>query len=519
MNQERTLPKARRMLPALATAAVLAASATALPAASGYWTSTSDSDWANAGNWSVSPAPGSTAGLSTDTATFRGGDKQLVVSPDANRSIGYLFFSQVSVGDAGNFVIGSATGNALHLGRTDGAGNIDVQSNLTTPNVTETLNAPLILYGPYQFINSSPASSTVLVINGPITSGASGANDVQLKGVNTGTNVLRGTVSDGVAAVGLTKLNAGTWWVFSTNAFTRMTRVSQGTLVAGVDSPSGGPGAFGSYVSTQYHAVGLANGSGDAAMLAAEGVTIGIRIETPATTAGSQTSTLGGANTAGTSYFTGVISTRRNPTILQCATGGTVAFSPGTWADRGSALVVGSSGARGTVRFANNAIAVPNPNGVSVAYGTLEVAGRLAGGVSVADGAALTGSGAIVSNGVATAVTVAGGGTLDPGSIGGLGTLSVTGNVTFASGGRFAVQAQGSGADLLKVAGTVTATDPVIVATAPDDAFGPWLVMSASSIDPAFEEVSLPSGLVLSLKQGGTALWLSRTRGTLLMLH
>lgn len=524
MNQERTLPKARRMLPALATAAVLAASATALPAASGYWTSTSDGDWANAGNWKDGNVPGSATDTGNrDSATFnKGSGYQFTVFPDAGRIVGTILFDQAGAGNAGNYVIGATDGPPLGLAGIS-SGFMQVNASLTTPDITETVNAPLVLYSTYQFINSSPAPTTTLRLAGSICSGTNANVQIHLKGTNTGPNLVSGVISNGASSVSILKpqgiSSSGMWLLSGANTYTGTTAVSIGTLVAATDAPSGAPGAFGNATSAVTIGDSTSTAVNNASLLAGYGATactIGRPVTVQALASGKvQTATLGGANTAGTSSFTGNLSLNRD-VILLCATGGTVAFSTGTWTARDKAFTIGSPANLGTVRIDNP---LGTTGGVSVAYGTLAVAGRLAGGVSVADGAALTGSGAIVSNGVATAVTVAGGGTLDPGSIGGLGTLSVTGNVTFASGGRFAVQAQGSGADLLKVAGSVTATDPVVVATAPDDAFGPWLVMSASSIDPAFEDVSLPSGLVLSLKQGGTALWLSRTRGTLLMLH
>jgi outer membrane autotransporter protein len=81
--------------------------------------------------------------------------------------------------------------------------------------------------------------------------------------------------------------------------------------------------------------------------------------------------------------------------------------------------------------------------------GALRVNGTLGGGVSIANGATLRGTGTVGS------LTVAEGGTVAPGNS--IGTLRVTGNATFAAGSNYLVEIDSTpGADQLLVGGSAT---------------------------------------------------------------
>ena len=127
-----TFPAVRRgngyplfcILRVLMLAGLFACSASESRAASGKWISTSSSDWSVGANWDVGYPLGSTTNLSADTVTFKGAAYQLSVLPDSNRSVSYILFDQIALNNAGSYTIGVTNGNALILGRTDGAGNV-----------------------------------------------------------------------------------------------------------------------------------------------------------------------------------------------------------------------------------------------------------------------------------------------------------------------------------------------------------------------------------------------------------
>jgi fibronectin-binding autotransporter adhesin len=150
----------------------------------------------------------------------------------------------------------------------------------------------------------------------------------------------------------------------------------------------------------------------------------------------------------------------------------------------------------------------------TVSNGVLAINGALASPVTVWSNAVLTGTGLIATNNAA-AVTVKTGGILDPGAAGGVGTLSVTGNVVFA-GGQLRVDLNGANADLLAVSGNVTASGSVAVASAAGS--GPWKIVTAAAITPLFTNVT--TGFTLTRQAGDTELWVSRSvpRGTLIMV-
>jgi autotransporter-associated beta strand protein len=148
-----------------------------------------------------------------------------------------------------------------------------------------------------------------------------------------------------------------------------------------------------------------------------------------------------------------------------------------------------------------------------VSNGTLSVDGSLASPVTVNSGATLTGTGLINATN-ATDLAVAAGGIVNPGAAGAVGTLSVTGDVSFASASVFRVDADGTGADLLAVSGTVSG-GPVTVEVSGTLA-GPTMIMKGASVSATF--VTTAPGLSLS-KRYGTELWLVKSQGTLLKIY
>lgn len=147
----------------------------------------------------------------------------------------------------------------------------------------------------------------------------------------------------------------------------------------------------------------------------------------------------------------------------------------------------------------------------SVEGGTLAVNGGIASPVTVSGGTVLTGTGFIAPTN-ATAVTVAADGVIDPGTAGAVGTLTVTGGVFFASASHLRVDAAAGGADLLSVAGPVSAGSVSVDLVGSGS--GPWLILSASGGITGTFTTGAP-GLTVSKRNGNTELWLAKRQGTL----
>jgi autotransporter-associated beta strand protein len=147
----------------------------------------------------------------------------------------------------------------------------------------------------------------------------------------------------------------------------------------------------------------------------------------------------------------------------------------------------------------------------AISNGTLAVNGSVASPVTVSGGAALAGTG-VVTVASGPALTVESGGIVDPGAAGATGTLSVTGNVSFAASTLYRVDLDGANADRLAVFGAVSG-GPVSVKTVGSGTI-PCLVMTASSITCSF--VSAEPGLSVSKRANNTELWLVKRQGTMI---
>jgi autotransporter-associated beta strand protein len=150
----------------------------------------------------------------------------------------------------------------------------------------------------------------------------------------------------------------------------------------------------------------------------------------------------------------------------------------------------------------------------TVTEGTLAINGRILSPVTVQDSGVLTGTGTIVTNND-TAVTVALGGVLDPGRVGGIGELSVTGHVAFAEG-LFRVDVSGASADRLKVAGSVGSSGGTVLvhanAITDPGATKKWMILSAvGGITADFASDSI--GYTLAKANADTELWLLKAPG------
>jgi hypothetical protein len=455
----------RRIWIACAAGLASAFSAETGLASNGTWLSTAmDSNWGNSADWVAGNIPGDTSQnpALADIANLSGTSTQLTILPDANREIGNITFGAT----AGNYTIGSSSGNPLYLA---GNGSGEASWTATSTNITETFAGPLVLETSYEFVNNSTDPSDTFVLSGGITNNSTTAGvQCQLKGTNTGANTVSGTISDGTTEKTLVnKLNAGTWVITSTNTYTSSTTVSQGTLIAASNAPSGAAGAFGN--STAAVTVGMTvTTASNASLLAgygSNGSTIGRSITVAALgTGGVETATLGSANTAGTSSFTGASITLSRPLTLQAAAGGTANFQPTAWSTNNNAITVGTSGNTGTVTLSTG---ISTTGGITANYGALNLNATMGGStpLTINSGATLTGTGT-----ASNTVSIANGGIIAPGPSNGLGTIN-TGSLTLAgtynaviNTTQNGVTGSGTGtpvagaASLINVAGTVNLT-------------------------------------------------------------
>jgi len=208
---------------------VLLSSATA-SAANSTWIGTGTStDWNDPGNWFGGIIPGSTSATNnSESATFNG-STGLIVSPDASRNLRYFYFSTASLG---SFTVGTTSGNALLL--TNGA-TFDLLADAPS-GVTQTINAPLQMYGGMSIVNRQTSGNSALVFGGNIESkAASGTQTITVllgnansSSTATGDNTISGNISDGTsggkiaiaaATYGLSTSGGGVFTLSGSNSF------------------------------------------------------------------------------------------------------------------------------------------------------------------------------------------------------------------------------------------------------------------------------------------------------------
>ena len=367
-------------------------------AANGTWVSTGGvgPSWGNSDNWSSGTIPGATSGTTnTDTATFNTaitntfGTSTTPIVIDSGRNIQDISFDTA----AGNYYIGSTSLNPLLL--TSG-GTTQILNTLTSTNAIETINAPLVIEGAagtYTFSNNSAngtgARAGTLNIGGSITGGAAGITVLTLSGSNTNANTISGIITRGSATmVSITKSGVGTWVLSGANTYMGATTINAGTLKAGI--------------ATQ--AFGL-----DSAVSVAVGGTMDL---------GGFNETIGSLTGGGT-----VTSSAAGTPILTTGADNSSTTFSGT-------IQNGSATSVGLTKEGNGTLTLSGPNTYSgtttINNGTLE-----AGVVDQAFG-------------LASAVSVAVGGTMDMGGFNEtIGSLSGAGTVT-NSGGSAAVLTTGA---------------------------------------------------------------------------
>ena len=268
-----------------------------------------------------------------------------------------------------------------------------------------------------------------------------------LTGSSTGNNYITAITGSNV-----TKTGPGTW-VFGTNSFTGQLTVEQGTIVAAINAPGGtGTSSALGKENGPIPVVGLANASGTAALLAANGVTIARVIEVAALGSGDQEVVLGGSG-VGTATFDGGSAFRLGRGVTLAADpGGNVRFLTPTanWqqqdgsADPAVAVTIGTPTATGTVTLETS---LPTSiTAVTVRQGTL----RLGNGTTV---------GAL---GPSSVLTGSAGATL---AFDRSDTISSGVHFASAIGGALNVRQQGSGTVSLAGVNTYTGATDVVAGT------------------------------------------------------
>jgi autotransporter-associated beta strand protein len=194
-------------------------------AASGTWNSTATTGaWQTAANWLSGNIPGATSGTTNiDTATFNSTSSTTTIVPDAGRNLANITFDT----SAAPYTIGSALGNSLLL---TAGGQIQIASTFSGSNITEAINAPLILEGNYTFADNGANVGDLLSFGGAISSGVVGTHTLTIAG-NGNTN-MNGVIA-GAGTIAVAKSGSGTLTLGASNTFTGGVTINAGTLVVG----------------------------------------------------------------------------------------------------------------------------------------------------------------------------------------------------------------------------------------------------------------------------------------------
>ncbi len=188
-------------------------------ATSGTWSlsAATPGAWQTTTNWVGGIVPGATSGITnTDTATFNSSTGFTSVVPDLGRNLKNITFDTL----AAPYTIGTTGGSSLLL--TSG-GTTQITSTFSGSNMTETINAPLVLEGNYTLADNCTNSGVLLDVGGAISTAG---NPLTLSG--PGSISVSGNIS-GVGSV--SKTGSGTVFLSGTNTYSGGTTVTGGILL------------------------------------------------------------------------------------------------------------------------------------------------------------------------------------------------------------------------------------------------------------------------------------------------
>ena len=409
-----------------------------------------------------------------------------------NRSNSYTF----------NGVI-SDTGNVIH----NGAGTTFLSADNTYSGGT-TVNAGRLVVG-----NGGTTGSIV----GNVTVQSGAAFGVNRSDTYTLPNAISG-------AGGFVQLGTGTTIFNTAQAYAGDTTISAGTLQIGNGGVAGSLAST-TIVDNATLAINKSNSYGLAANISGTGglnqIGGGTTSLTGANTyAGSTNVTAGilragasGAFSPNSAFNIGSLGTLNlsgfDQTIGSLAGSGAVLLSTAILTtgndNTGTTYSGGIQGAGGVTKTGSGNFVLSGTStytgATTVNAGTLSVNGDISSssGVTVNSGGTLGGTGNVPD------VVVGAGGTLAPGNS--VGTITVSGNLTFNSGSTYAVELSSAGADRTNVTGTATLAGTVAVSsTAGSSLSNRYTILSAGTRSGTFSSLTtsnLPSGFGAALSYSG----------------
>jgi len=380
---------------------VFALSPSSVFAQSGTWLNNgTNANWSETTNWASGTVPGAT-GVTNNTgnATFNTavgtyGTSGSPILIDSGRNIMGISFDT----NAGNYTIGTTSGNALNMTATS---TIQILSTLATNNTTITINAPLLMYGGLTINNQAPNATNKFLIGGNISSATSGAKTLSINSVSassTNINDITGLISNGAGVIAVNQSTSGGLWrlLNDANSFTGNLSVGGGTVTVssigdqGVASAAGagttiniGSSTSGATLTftgtgqTTNRTINMAGTSGGANIFAnnASGL-LKFTSNFTASGAGNKTLTLRGTG-AGGAEIAGSIADNSGVNITSV----TKNDAAGTWTLSGNNTYSGTTTVTAGVLNIQHANALGNTsNGTTVASGA---ALQLQGGITV----------------------------------------------------------------------------------------------------------------------------------------
>jgi fibronectin-binding autotransporter adhesin len=203
--------------------------ALALSGSNTWYSGAGSGSWQTTSNWGSGTfnfvVPGATSGTTnTDTATFDTGSSTTSIVPDANRNLGNISFGN----SAAAYTIGTTSGNALLM--TSG-GTIQIASTFSGSNITERVNAPLILEGDYSFANNSTNAGVSLNFGGSVTSTLPPATITHLAVSGAGSMTIGGSIGNGGGTVELIMSGTGTLTLSGNNTLTGGVWIYSGNVI------------------------------------------------------------------------------------------------------------------------------------------------------------------------------------------------------------------------------------------------------------------------------------------------